>query len=162
MRFILEGLPIISDNPWLGVGPGRYGGAAAMIIPSPVYDQYGTSLYGFRTVHNFWLHLTGELGVIGTVVFLTMIAGLFLRFLLAARSAMSTEFILLAGVATTILIVTLNNFTEMLFEGNVPGVMIWLVLGSLSMLAPNRRLLERGRTAVPVSEARQVERPSSA
>lgn len=161
MKFILEGLPIINDNLWLGVGPGRYGGAAAKIIPSPVYDEYGTSLYGFRTVHNFWLHLMGELGVIGTAVFLTMIAGLFLRFLLAARRAMSSEFVLLAGAATTILIVTLNNFTEMLFEGNVPGVMIWLMLGSLSMLAPVRPLLTR-RPAALVGEARQIERPSSA
>ncbi len=161
MKFILEGLPIINDNLLLGVGPGRYGGAAAKIIPSPVYDEYGTSLYGFRTVHNFWLHLMGELGVIGTAVFLTMIAGLFLRFLLAARHALSSEFVLLAGAATTILIVTLNNFTEMLFEGNVPGVMIWLMLGSLSMLAPVRPLLER-RPAARVGDANQVERPSSA
>ena len=143
MRFVLEGLPIVNDNLWLGVGPGRYGGAAATIIPSPVYAEYETGLYGFRTVHNFWLHMLGEVGVIGTAVFLTMIAGLLWRFASAARHAVTVEFILLAGTATALLTVTFNNLTEMLFEGNVPGVMIWLTLGTASVLAPARRLIDR-------------------
>ena len=160
MRFIIEGLPIVEDNLWLGVGPGRYGGAAATIIPSPVYEEYGTDLYGFRTVHNFWLHLLGELGVVGTTIFLTMIAGLLWRVIAAARRAASTEFVVFAGAATAIVTVTLNNLTEMLFEGNVPGVMIWLVLGSVSMLAPTWSLLEQ-RQPKPADEPRALERSRS-
>ncbi|MGH2444666.1 MAG: O-antigen ligase family protein [Candidatus Limnocylindria bacterium] len=143
MRFIIEGLPIVNDNMWLGIGPGRYGGAAASIIPSPVYEEYGTGLYGFRTVHNFWLHLMGELGVAGITIFLAMIAGLFWRFVMAARRASSMRFVLFAGAATATLTITLNNLTEMLFEGNVPGVMIWLLLGSLSVLAPTWSLIDQ-------------------
>lgn len=150
MRFIREGLPIVIDNPALGVGPGRYGGAAAVLIPSPVYAEYGTDLYGFRTVHNFWLHLLGEVGIVGTVVFLAMIAGLFLRTADAARSAAGgTRFVILAGAATAIGIVSLNNMTEMIFEGNYPGFLVWMVIGLVSIMAPSRRLIGRRAESEP-------------
>lgn len=143
-RFIAEGLPIVRDNMALGVGPGRYGGAAATIIPSPVYDEYGAGLYGFRTVHNFWLHLLGEVGVIGTAVFATMIAGLWLRITRAARrTGDRVGFVILAGTATALAVTTLNNVTEMIFEGNFPGFLFWMVIGLASALAPSAPLLLR-------------------
>ena len=67
---------------------------------------------------------------------------------------------ILAGAVTATLTVTLNNLTEMLFEGNVPGVMIWLVLGSVSMLAPTWSLLEQ-RQPKPADEPRALERSRS-
>lgn len=155
MRFIREGLPIVLDKPVLGVGPGRYGGAAAALIPSPVYAEYGTDLYGFRTVHNFWLHLLGEVGIAGTVVFLTLVAGLLVRLAHAARRARvdldKTRFVVLAGTATALAIVSLNNVTEMIFEGNYPGFLVWMVIGLVSILAPVRPvgLLRGRRVATP-------------
>jgi putative inorganic carbon (HCO3(-)) transporter len=147
VRFLRDGLRIIDSRPILGVGPGRYGGAAATIIPSPVYDLYNTSLFGFRTVHNFWLHLTGELGVTGAAVFLTMIAALLIRFVRAARRVDGVAFILLAGAATATIVVVFNNLTEMLFEGNVPGILIWLILAIGSLMAPSAALWGRDRPA---------------
>lgn len=150
LRFVREGLPILQDHPWLGVGPGRYGGAAASIVESPVYEEYGTGLYGFRTVHNFWLHLVGEVGVIGGAIFLTMLIGLGLRLLGAARSARagpserSTRFIVVGGAAMMLLTVSLHSATEMVLEGNIPSVLIWLVLGMAAALtAPQGLLGER-------------------
>lgn len=144
MRFIREGIPIVTDNLALGVGPGRYGGAAASIIPSTVYDEYDTGLYGFRTIHNFWLHLLGEVGVIGASVFLTMIVGLWLRMVHAARREVDpVAFVLLAGTATAIGIVALNNMTEMIFEGNFPAFVIWMAIGLVSTLAPSTRIFRR-------------------
>ena len=92
-----DGLRVVDDNFWLGVGPGRYGGAAAKIIESPVYEAYGVELFGYRTVHNFWLHLLGESGVLGTAVFLTMIVGLLIRLVLAAWRSDGLRFVILAG-----------------------------------------------------------------
>lgn len=140
IRFLTDGLRIIDDNLLLGVGPGRYGGAAATILGSPVYDEYDTQLFGFRTVHDFWLHLTGEVGVIGVAVFLTMVVALLIRFLRAAWRSEGLAFILLAGAATATLVVGFNNLTEMLFEGNVPAILIWLILAIGSVLAPSPRL----------------------
>jgi len=146
MRFIREGIPIVLDNMALGVGPGRYGGAAASIIETPVYEEYHTSLYGFRTVHNFWLHMLGEVGVAGTAIFLAMVAGLWLRMASAARHTVAPiDFIVLAGTATAIGIVALNNMTEMIFEGNFPGFLIWMVVGLVSVLAPSGRIWRRER-----------------
>lgn len=144
MRFIKEGIPIVADNALLGVGPGRYGGAASAIVPSPVYEEYGTDLYGFRTVHNFWLHLYGEVGAIGGAVFVVAILGLWIRFVKDARAALEPRrFVLLAGAATAVSVVTLNNLTEMIFEGNFPGFVIWLIVGLASTLAPNVGIRQR-------------------
>jgi putative inorganic carbon (hco3(-)) transporter len=147
IRFLVDGMRVIDENPLLGVGPGRYGGAAATILPSPVYERYDTGLFGFRTVHNFWLHLTGEVGALGVAVFLTMVVALLIRFVRAARRAAGTEFILLAGAATTTIVVGFNNLTEMLFEGNVPAVLIWLILAIGSVLAPSPALWGSDRPA---------------
>jgi O-antigen ligase len=135
-RFLRDGLPIVADHPLLGVGPGRYGGAVAAIVPSPVYEAYDTSLFGYRTVHNFWLHLVGETGIVGITIFLALIAGLVLRFARAARSANGLAFVVLAGAATMLVVASLNSVTEMIFEGNMPSVLVWLIIGLSSCLAP--------------------------
>lgn len=146
MRFIREGLPVVADNPILGVGPGRYGGAASAIIESPVYGDYGTGLYGFRTVHNFWLHLYGEVGAIGGAVFVMAILGIWIRLVKNARAAVdSHRFVILAGAATAVSVVTVNNMTEMIFEGNFPGFVVWLIFGLASTLAPTVGIFARPR-----------------
>ena len=134
-RFLRDGLRVIEDNFWLGVGPGEYGGAAAAIMGSRVYGQYQVELYGYRTVHDFWLHLLGESGVLGTAVFLTMIVGLLIRFVLAAWRSDGLRFVILAGTATMLMVATLHSVTEMIFEGNMPVLIVWLVVGIASVLA---------------------------
>lgn len=144
IRFIREGLPIIQDHVLLGAGPGSYGGAAASVTDSPLYDEYDASLYGYRTVHNFWLHLLGEAGAIGTAVFLTMIIGLVVRFARAARRVTDASFVVLAGAATMALVAGFSSITEMTFEGNMPVFIVWVLFGLASRVAPVRPLwLER-------------------
>ena len=135
-RFLSDGFRVVDDNFWLGVGPGRYGGAAAKIIESPVYEAYGIELFGYRTVHNFWLHLLGESGVFGTAVFLTLIVGVLIRLVLAAWRSAGLRFVILAGSATMLMVATLHSVTEMIFEGNMPVLIVWLVVGIASVLAP--------------------------
>lgn len=145
LRYIVEGMPIILDHPIIGVGPGRYGGAVATIIESPIYAEYGASLYGYRTVHDFWLHTLGEVGVAGTVLVLTMVLGLILRLVRAARRAMGMDRVLMAGIATSGIVMTLNNLTEMLLEGNFPAFAIWMLLAFGSLMAGSV-VLERRHT----------------
>jgi putative inorganic carbon (HCO3(-)) transporter len=145
-QYLVDGVRIISANPLLGVGPGRYGGAAASIIPSPVYEEYGASLFGYRTVHNFWLHLTGELGVVGAAAFLTLIAGMLVRLVMAARRTAGLALVVTGGAATMLVVVSLHSFTEMIFEGNMPAILIWLILGLASLLAPAAPILDRLRS----------------
>ena len=74
-KFVHNALPILEDHPLLGVGPGRYGGAAASLFRSPIQYEYHTDklLTNQKTVDNFWLHLTVEGGVLGLLAFLAMI-----------------------------------------------------------------------------------------
>ena len=145
-RYLRDGLRVIEANPLLGVGPGRYGGGAALIDPenpSPVYEEYDVELFGYRTVHNFWLHLLGESGVLGAAVFLTLIAGLLIRFVRGARDSTGLRFVVLAGAATMLMVVSLHSVTEMIFEGNMPVLVVWLALGIASVLAPARSIFAR-------------------
>jgi O-antigen ligase len=135
LLLLRDGLRIIDDHRLFGVGPGRYGGAAAAIFPSPVYADYDTTLGHLRTVHNFWLHLTGEVGALGVAVFLGIVVALAIRFVLSARTATGPRFVMLAGCATAVIVVVVHNFTEMSLEGNVPGILIWLTLGIGSTFA---------------------------
>jgi O-antigen ligase len=129
LLFLRDGLRIVADHPALGVGPGRYGGAAAKIIPSPVYEEYDTTIGRLRTVHNFWLHLAGEGGVVGVTVFLAIIVSLVVRLARGARTAEGRRFVVLAGAATAAVIASVNSATEMVLEGNIPAVLVWLTLG---------------------------------
>jgi O-antigen ligase len=147
VRFIRDGLPIVTDHLLLGVGPGRYGGAVSSIFPSPIYDEYDTGLFRFRTVHNFWLHLLGESGALGTSVFLALMIGLMLRFVRGARQASGTLFVVLGGAATVVLVVSLNSVTEMVLEGNLPVILAWLVLGIASVFVPSRPVSAREANA---------------
>lgn len=137
LLFLRDGLRIVADHPVLGVGPGRYGGAAATIIRSPVYEEYGTTLGRLRTVHNFWLHLAGEIGIVGVTVFLAIVASLVVRLARGARSAEGRRFVVLAGAATAGVIAGVNSVTEMVLEGNIPAVLVWLILGIGAAMLPD-------------------------
>ncbi|HEX5041196.1 MAG TPA: O-antigen ligase family protein [Candidatus Limnocylindria bacterium] len=136
LMFLRDGLRIVAENAVLGVGPGRYGGAAAKIIPSPVYDEYNTTIGRLRTVHNFWLHLAGEGGVIGVTVFLAILVSLVARLARGARAAHGQSFVVLAGAATAAVIGSVNSGTEMVLEGNIPAVLVWLILGIGAAMVP--------------------------
>lgn len=134
-RFVLEGLPIIRDHPLLGVGPGMYGGAAASIFDSPVYEEYDTSLYGFNTVHNYWLHLLGELGVLGTLAFIGLLFSVGWPILRSAWSARGFRRAALVGILGGTAAMAVNSVTEMLLEGNSAAFLFWYLLGIGSVLA---------------------------
>ena len=140
LAFLEDGLRIVRANLLLGVGPGRYGGAVATIFPTPIYEEYGTTIGHFRTVHNFWLHLAGEVGVAGVTLLLGIVVALVLRLGRAARRTRGPESVVLAGAATAAIVASLNSLTEMVLEGNIPAVLLWLVLGIGAAMAPNPRL----------------------
>lgn len=139
-RFLRDGLRVAFDRPILGVGPGRYGGAVATIIPSPVYEAYDASLAGYRTVHNFWLHLLTEGGGLGLAAFATIVLTLMIRFARGAHATSGSRFVLTAGAATMLLVVSLQSVTEMTFEGNMPIVIVWVLAGIASAFAPGAPL----------------------
>src|SRR5205807_8613662 len=89
--FLINGIPIFADHQLVGVGPGRYGGAAADIFGTPIYTEYRTNLLltlpDQRTVDDFWLHLFVESGVLGGLAFVGMMLAIGVPILRGAAAA---------------------------------------------------------------------------
>jgi O-antigen ligase len=137
--FILNGLPIVADHPALGVGPGRYGGAAADIFGTPVYARYGTDeLFANptqRTVDDFWLHLLVESGVFGLLAYLAMVGAALRPILTRARGLRGLRGVALAGIGGAVIALSINALTTMLLEANSVAFLFWFLLGIGSQLA---------------------------
>jgi O-antigen ligase len=137
--FIQNGLPILRDHPALGVGPGRFGGAAADIYGTPVYAAYGTDKLFInptqRTVDDFWLHLAVEAGVLGLIAYLGMVGAALLPVLRAARLAGWAQRVALAGIGGAVIGLAINALTTMLLEANSVAYLFWFLLGIGSQLA---------------------------
>jgi len=137
--FVLNGIPILANHQLVGVGPGRYGGAAADIFGTPIYAQYGTDRLltrpDQRTVDNFWLHLFVEFGVLGGLAFVGMILVSGVPILRQAAAATGWRRVALFGIAATALCIIVNSVTTMLLEANSVGYVFWFLLGVGSVLA---------------------------
>jgi len=144
--FILNGIPILADHQLVGVGPGRYGGAAADIFGTPIYAEYRTNLLltrpDQRTVDNFWLHLFVEFGVLGGLAFVGVMLVIGVPILRQAAAATGWRRVALFGIAATALCIIVNSVTTMLLEANSVGYVFWFLLGIGSVLAasPNSEL----------------------
>lgn len=137
--FVLNALPIIADHPALGVGPGRYGGAAADIFGTPVYAEYGTgqlfSNPAQRTVDNFWLHLLVESGLVGLLAYVGMFGSTLRTMVHTARAAAWGRRVALAGISGAVVSLSINALTTMLLEANSAAFLYWFLLGIGSQLA---------------------------
>lgn len=131
--FVINALPIIADHPVLGVGPGRYGGAAADLFGTPIYAEYGTDALltdpQQRTVDNFWLHLVVETGIVGALAFLAAAVMPGLRILSAARGTTGKRRIILGGAAAATAALAVSSLSTMLLEANSVGFLFWFLLG---------------------------------
>lgn len=152
--FIANAVPIARDHPVLGVGPGRYGGAAADLLGTPIYKQYGTDKLFTdptqRTVDDFWLHLAVESGILGLLAFLAIIGSALRPIMRAARSAVGGRRVVLAGLAAAVIGLSLNGVTTMLLEANSGAFLFWFLLGIGSQLvaADDRATSRAGEMAV--------------
>jgi putative inorganic carbon (HCO3(-)) transporter len=136
-QLVLNAIPILRDHPLLGVGPGRYGGAAADHFSSPVHQQYGTDklLRWQRTVDNFWLHLLGEAGLLGTAAFIALIGVVVVRLVSTAPQAAGSRYVMTAGILVASVAGITIAGTTMSLEANTVAFMFWFVVGIGSLYA---------------------------
>jgi O-antigen ligase len=137
-QLILNAVPIFRDHPLLGVGPGRYGGAAADHFASPVHKQYGTDkLLRFQqTVDNFWLHLLVEAGILGAAAFLALIGVVVVGLLRRLGSAAAgSRYVMTAGILLATVAGVIITGTTMGLEANTVAFMFWFVVGIGSLYA---------------------------
>jgi O-antigen ligase len=137
-QLILNAIPILRDHPLLGVGPGRYGGAAADHFASPVHRQYGTDklLRWQQTVDNFWLHLLIEAGILGAAAFVVLIGAVVAGLLRRVRHvAAGSRYVMTAGILLATCAGVIITGTTMGLEGNTVAFMFWFVVGIGSLYA---------------------------
>jgi putative inorganic carbon (HCO3(-)) transporter len=155
--FILNGIPIVADQPLLGVGPGRYGGAAADIFGTPVYAEYGTDALfsdpSQRTVDDFWLHLLVESGVLGFMAFVGMVLTALVPIMRATVLEIGRRRVVLTGIAIATLALVVNSVTTMLLEANSVAFVFWFLLGIGSLVAAHE-------DTEPAAEGSQVFPPA--
>ncbi|MEO8639137.1 MAG: O-antigen ligase family protein [Chloroflexota bacterium] len=141
---VANAMPIIAEHPLLGVGPARYGGAAADLFGTPVYATYGTDRLFVNpsqgTVDNFWLHLVVESGLLGLLAYLGMIGAALRPIVRSARTAALGRRVALAGISGAVIGLSINAFTTMLLEANSVAFLFWFLLGIGSHLAPAQDL----------------------
>jgi O-antigen ligase len=136
LLFIENAAPIVADHPVIGAGPGRYGGAIAWRLGTPLSDEYTAgAVPRDRTVDNFWLHLTVEFGVLGVLLFLSALAIAVRQLMGAARHAAGWHRGLLASFAAIAVVLVMDSLTEMLLEGNTTSYSLWFFLGVGTVLA---------------------------
>ncbi len=135
---VVNAIPILRDHPLLGVGPGRYGGAAAAHADSPIHRQYGTDklLVAQQTVDNFWLHILVEAGVLGTLAFLWIIGAVVVQLVRALRGAEGVRRIAILGILAGTLAAIITTGTTMGLEANTVAFMFWFLLGIGSLYRP--------------------------
>ena len=76
---ILKSVEILEDYPFLGVGPGMYGGWITPNFASPVFQKYQfdpqwiEEIEQHRTLDCFWFQHTAETGLLGALSFIILL-----------------------------------------------------------------------------------------
>lgn len=91
---VLKSIEIWRDHPFLGVGPGMYGGWITQSFRSPIFEKYHfearwiEAIERSRTLDSFWFQHLAENGVFGVLAFIML---LILLWQIAIREAMFTQ-----------------------------------------------------------------------
>jgi O-antigen ligase len=151
--FVANAIPILTDHPLVGVGPGMYGGAIAKIFGTPIYGRYHTDALFTNpqqdTVDDFWLHIAVEGGILGVLALAGAMLAVGVPVYRAARRARGRRRILLVGIAAAGTSLVLNSLTTMLLEANSVAFVFWFLLGIGSLLAEPAGSAWFGRRGAP-------------
>jgi len=111
---------VLRENPLFGLGPGQYGGATAA--------RYFRASY----VDNYYVKTMAEMGLVGLAVFLWWLATILLGCYRAWRASHgSREGLLLAGLFGALLVLSLQNGVENIFEVPYLTCYFWFLAGAL-------------------------------
>jgi O-antigen ligase len=127
-----KAIPIFTNSPLLGVGPGQFGGTVAQKYSSPIYRQFGFKFnQTWTTIDSFWIHFIVEFGVLGTLMFLMILW----RILLTCRKSQAIPDLdpwvkgLLISTAMLVGAHLLINVSSMALEANTTAAPFWIIAG---------------------------------
>ena len=130
------------DNPLAGVGPGSFGAYAAQNYSGSVLgDQYEVNPSRFyqRAVHNVFLQVLAEQGLIGSILFLSLLIDFWRRNTAVRRSASESDTRLLRGLRTRPLALGLEAsmvafLAASMFYNMLNGIQFYLLLAANVLL----------------------------
>jgi O-antigen ligase len=135
----LTGWQMFTDNLWLGVGLGRFGGAVAMNHKDLFPDTY--------YMDNYMLKTAVEMGLIGITAFLLLLYNTILWSFRAIRITLENYYMNIAqGILAGMVGVIVHNFTENIFEVPMMVTYFWLFAGIIMYLG-----YTSGKEEVPVA-----------
>jgi len=152
-------LEAAADNPFTGVGAGNfrsvepaYGASARVNLPNVelVVDRP-------RVVHNTFLEMVVELGLIGGLAFVLLLAALLAPAVRAWRSFERARDRRMELLSRGLVIGTLGMLVAFLFVSGQSKEQLWILLGlaiALGSLASPKPVLRRGRTRMERRRAR--------
>jgi len=113
---------IIQEHPWLGVGLGNFVWQVRQMLDL-------LSAWVHQPVHNIYLLIGSEVGLIGLVIFLMFLFTLIRQFREQREENIKQYYLLLLLISTILIISCFDHFFWTLQQGQL---MFWLVLGIIS------------------------------
>jgi len=117
-------LKMIKKNPIMGVGPGNF------IITYPYYATgeaealRGTSLL-VDSVHNDYLEVCAEAGIVGFVLFLYLLFSVFKASFVLYRGSGRKEKLLIAGIISSMVAICINGLASFPFKNPATLLLFW-------------------------------------
>lgn len=105
---------IIKNKPLLGEGPGTYGSYVSIVIKSKVYQKYKIVVEDRYKMDTFWAMILGEYGILGTIIFCSLLLILFRGLLIAFPKNDTKPF--LKGLHIGYIILFVDYFVESFFS----------------------------------------------
>jgi len=137
-----DGLRILADNFWFGVGPGRYGGWVAYEFNSPIYKEYNVFVLGTSLAQsdNFWIHLLVESGILGFAFFVLILQKIYKGYLQLYHQHPDTLVKRLAlGSLISFLFVVIVGFFSPILEGPPIPFYFWGIAGAMLSMKHQRQ-----------------------
>lgn len=120
LTFSKDGMRIFLDNPLLGTGGGTW---------QDTYYKYQSFSYNSAEAHNFYIQFLTEVGIIGGVVFLSIIYLLLRNF--AVQVLLNKDDVNMPIFAGVFMIIG-HAFIDFDLSLSAPMLLLWLLIGMLS------------------------------
>ncbi|HPQ39982.1 MAG TPA: O-antigen ligase family protein, partial [bacterium] len=116
---------MIRDHPWLGAGYGNR--IFQRLYPDYIYPQSSGII--FENAHNLYLQIIVEMGFLGLISFLSILAVIFwLIFVQFRRKPLPMIESQLLGIAGSYAVFLTFSFTTFRFENEI-GILFWILAG---------------------------------
>jgi hypothetical protein len=131
--FYTDAMKVITDHPLIGLGGGAW---------SAVYEKYQNNPYTSRQAHNFYLQYAIEVGILGFIVLVAFLGGIFyfyIRHFFTSHDERRNVYLPFVIVAITLLIHSALDFN---MSYVYLGILLFLCLGCMVggiEFAPNDR-----------------------